>query len=53
MWSALEGSILLWLLILAVFTAAVGWRFRKRTDDPLVGWALVVMFAVVRASSRC
>ena len=47
MWSALEGSILLWLVILAAFTAAVGWRFRKRTDDPLVGWALVVMFAVM------
>lgn len=47
MWSALEGSILLWLLILAGFTAAVGWRFRKRTDDPLVGWALVVMFVVL------
>ncbi len=37
MWSALEGSILLWVLILAGFTAAVGWRFRKRTDDVLVG----------------
>ncbi|CAN5828078.1 heme lyase CcmF/NrfE family subunit [soil metagenome] len=47
MWSALEGSILLWVLILAGFTAAVGWRFRRRTEDPLVGWALVVMFVVV------
>jgi cytochrome c-type biogenesis protein CcmF len=47
MWSALEGSILLWVLVLAGFTAAVGWRFRKRTADPLVGWALVVMFVVM------
>ena len=47
MWSALEGSILLWVVILAGFTAAVGWRFRRRTDDPLVGWALVVMFVVM------
>jgi cytochrome c-type biogenesis protein CcmF len=47
MWSALEGSILLWVAILAGFTAAVGWRFRRRTGDPLVGWALVVMFAVM------
>ena len=47
MWSALEGSILLWVAILAGFTAAVGWRFRRRTDDPLVGWALVVMFVVM------
>jgi cytochrome c-type biogenesis protein CcmF len=46
MWSALEGSILLWALILAAFTAAVAWRFRKRTDDVLVGWALVVMFVI-------
>ena len=35
MWSALEGSILLWVLILAGFTAAVAWRFRDRTDDVL------------------
>ena len=47
MWSALEGSILLWVVVLAGFTAAVGWRFRKRTGDPLVGWALVVMFVVM------
>jgi cytochrome c-type biogenesis protein CcmF len=46
MWSALEGSLLLWVLILAGFTAAVAWRFRSRTDDPLVGWALVIMFVV-------
>ncbi len=46
MWSALEGSILLWVLVLAGFTGAVAWRFRKRADDPLVGWALVVMFVV-------
>ena len=47
MWSALEGSILLWVVILAGFTAAVGWRFRRRTEDPLVGWALAVMFIVM------
>jgi cytochrome c-type biogenesis protein CcmF len=46
MWSALEGSILLWALTLAGFTGAVAWRFRKRTGDELVGWALVVMFVV-------
>jgi cytochrome c-type biogenesis protein CcmF len=46
MWSALEGSILLWVMTLAGFTAAVAWRFRKRTDDVLVGWALIVMFVV-------
>jgi len=46
MWSALEGSILLWALLLGAFTAAVAWRFRKRTDDVLVGWALIVMFVI-------
>ncbi len=47
MWSALEGSILLWVVILSGYTAAVGWRFRRRTEDPLVGWALAVMFIVL------
>ena len=46
MWSALEGSILLWLLVLTGYGAAVAWRFRTRAADPLVSWALVVMFAV-------
>jgi len=46
MWSALEGSILLWVLLLGGYTAAVAWRFRKRLDDELVAWALVVMFVV-------
>jgi len=46
MWSALEGSILLWALILAGFTAAVAWRFKDRTNDVLVGWALIVMFVI-------
>ena len=41
MWGALEGSILLWGLVLAGYLAWVTWRFRDRLDDPLVGWALV------------
>lgn len=45
-WSALEGSILLWLLILVGYTAVIARRFRKRLNDPLVAWALVVMFVV-------
>jgi cytochrome c-type biogenesis protein CcmF len=47
LWSALEGSILLWVLILAGFTAAVGFRYRRRATDPLVAWALVVMFVTM------
>ena len=46
LWSALEGSILLWLLILAIYTAVIMHRNRRRLDDPLVAWALVVMFVV-------
>ena len=46
MWSALEGSILLWALVLAGYLAAVAHRFRDRAKDPLVGWALLVMFVV-------
>jgi cytochrome c-type biogenesis protein CcmF len=46
LWSALEGSILLWTLVLAGFTVAVVWRFRDRMTDPLVGWALLVLLAV-------
>ena len=46
MWSALEGSILLWVLILTGFTVHVARRFRSRLSDPLVGTALLVMFVV-------
>jgi cytochrome c-type biogenesis protein CcmF len=46
MWSALEGSILLWSLILAGFTVHVARKFRRRLSDPLVGWALLTMFVV-------
>lgn len=45
-WSALEGSILLWLLLLAVYTAIVMRRYRTRLADPMVAWALAVMFIV-------
>ncbi|HTO00743.1 MAG TPA: cytochrome c-type biogenesis CcmF C-terminal domain-containing protein, partial [Microthrixaceae bacterium] len=46
MWSALEGSILLWGIILAGYIVAVAHKFRKRLDDPLVTWALITMYAV-------
>ena len=47
MWSALEGSILLWGLILAGYLMAVAYKFRRRLTDPLVGWALGTMFVVM------
>lgn len=46
MWSALEGSILLWALILAGYLALMTVRFRGRAADPLVGWALFTVFVV-------
>lgn len=46
-WSALEGSILLWALILAGYLAANALAFRKRASDPLVAWATIVQFVVV------
>lgn len=46
LWSALEGSIILWALILSGFLLAVVWKFRARLADPLVAWALLTMFVV-------
>jgi cytochrome c-type biogenesis protein CcmF len=46
MWAALEGSIILWTVILAGYIAVVAVKFRKRLTDPLVGWALLTMFVV-------
>lgn len=46
MWSSLQGSLLLWGFILALYTLAVVRRFRRRLHDPLVGWALAVMLGV-------
>ncbi|MDQ1373630.1 MAG: cytochrome c-type biosis protein CcmF [Actinomycetota bacterium] len=46
MWAALEGSILLWSLVLAGYLAVVAHKFRHRATDPVVGWALVTGFLV-------
>ena len=46
LWSSLEGSLILWALILSGYVVAVVWRFRSRWDDPLVGWALVTLFVI-------
>ncbi|MFV0258414.1 MAG: heme lyase CcmF/NrfE family subunit [Acidimicrobiales bacterium] len=46
LWSSLEGSILLWVLVLSFYVGAVLIKFRRRLDDPLVGWAVVVLLAV-------
>ena len=46
MWSALQGSILLWALILAGYLAAMTHWFRKRASDPLVAWASLIGLCV-------
>jgi cytochrome c-type biogenesis protein CcmF len=46
LWSALAGSILLWGLALALFTAVLVWRYRRQADDPVIRWATLVMYVV-------
>jgi len=46
MWSALEGSILLWSIVLAGYLAVMVHHFRTRATDPLVGWATLTVFVV-------
>jgi cytochrome c-type biogenesis protein CcmF len=45
LWSAHEGSLLLWNLVLAGYLAAVAFRFRTKPPETLP-WALAVMYAV-------
>src|SRR5437870_12290171 len=45
LWSADEGSLLLWNLILAGFIAAVAFRFRRHLPETLP-WAMAVMYGV-------
>jgi len=46
LWSALQGSLLFWGLVLGAFGAAVAIRFRRRAADPVLGWATVVILGV-------
>ena len=45
-WAALEGTLVLWGLVLAGYLGVVLTKFRTRLADPLVAWAIVVMLAV-------
>jgi cytochrome c-type biogenesis protein CcmF len=45
LWSADEGSLLLWNLILAGYIAAVAFRFRRRRPETFP-WAMAVLYAV-------
>jgi cytochrome c-type biogenesis protein CcmF len=46
LWAALEGSILLWLLVLGGFLTFVALKFRDRATDPVVAVATVVGLVV-------
>lgn len=46
LWSALQGSLLLWVLILTGYIAFTARRFRAKATDPVVGWALLVSLAI-------
>jgi cytochrome c-type biogenesis protein CcmF len=46
LWAALEGSILLWVLVLGGYLAFMEHRFRDRASDPLVAWATIVGLGV-------
>lgn len=46
LWGALEGSILLWALVLSGYVCAAAWRVRNRLDEAVVAVALGVMAAV-------
>ena len=46
LWAALEGSILLWAVILGGYLTFVALKFRKRAADPLVVIATVTGLVV-------
>jgi cytochrome c-type biogenesis protein CcmF len=46
LWAALEGSILLWGLILGGYLAVMVHKFRDRAIDPMVAWATLTGLVV-------
>jgi len=46
LWGALEGSILLWGLVLAGYLSVTVHRLRARASEPLVAWATLVGLVV-------
>jgi cytochrome c-type biogenesis protein CcmF len=46
MWSALEGSLLLWSLLLTLATCGVVYYYRREASDAVVSWASLVLFGV-------
>lgn len=46
MWSALQGSILLWGVVLSIYIGALVVRTRRRPSDELPGWAVLITCVV-------
>jgi cytochrome c-type biogenesis protein CcmF len=46
LWSALEGSLMLWVLIQCAITLAVLLYYRRDRADAVVGWAAIVLFSI-------
>jgi cytochrome c-type biogenesis protein CcmF len=46
MWSALEGSLLLWALLLSAITLFVIVYYRREAQDAVVAWATAILFGV-------
>jgi cytochrome c-type biogenesis protein CcmF len=46
LWGALEGSILLWAVVLAGYLTVTVYRLRARASEPLVAWATLVGLVV-------
>jgi cytochrome c-type biogenesis protein CcmF len=46
LWSALAGSILLWGLVLTIFSAIFVWRYRDVATDAVIRWATLVLYVV-------
>lgn len=46
LWASLEGSIVLWTLILCGYTLATAYWFRRRLDDRLMAFAMLTLFVV-------
>ena len=46
LWSALEGSLMLWVLLQSAITFGVLLYYRRDRDSPVVGWAAIVLLCV-------
>ncbi len=45
-WSALEGSLLLWVLLQSLVVIGVLWFYREKKNEPVVRAASMVLFAI-------